>query len=85
MKKDEISAPVRSEFGYHVIKVTDRKDAETVTLEKVKPQLVAFLSNQKKKTEFQKMVGDIRAKADVKINLPEAPNAAGKSGPPPAP
>jgi len=84
MKKDEISNPVRSDFGFHVIKVTDHKDAETVTLEKAKPQLIAFLSRQKKQAEIQKVVADIRSKADVKINLPEPP-APPASAPVPAP
>jgi parvulin-like peptidyl-prolyl isomerase len=84
MKKDEISEPVRSEFGYHVIKVTDRKDAETTPLDKVKPQLVAYLTRQKKQAEIQKVVEDIRSKADVKINLPEAPAAPAAPAPAPA-
>jgi len=75
MKKGDISDPVRSSFGFHVIKVTDRKDAETVTLEKAKPQLLAYLKQQKKATEIEKIVHDIREKADVKINLPAAPEA----------
>ena len=79
MKKDEVSEPVRSEFGYHVIKVTDRKDAETVPLEKAKPQLLAYLKQQKKQQEIQKVVEDVRAKADVKINLPEPPAPAARS------
>ncbi len=70
MKKDEISEPVRSQFGYHIIKVTDRKDAETVPLEKAKPQLLAYLKQQKKQGEVEKLVKGIREKADVKINLP---------------
>ena len=82
MKKDEISNPVRSDFGFHIIKVTDRKDAETVTLEKAKPQLLAYLKQQKKQTEIQKVVEDVRAKADVKINLPAPPPAPGAGAPP---
>jgi parvulin-like peptidyl-prolyl isomerase len=85
MKKDQISDPVRSDFGFHVIKVTDHKDAETVTLEKAKPQLVAFLTRQKKQAEIQKVVADVRSKADVKINLPEAPAPAVAPAPAPAP
>jgi parvulin-like peptidyl-prolyl isomerase len=85
MKKDEISEPVRSQFGYHVIKVTDRKEPETVTLEKAKPQLTSYLEQQKKQGEVQKVIQDLRAKADVKINLPEAPAPTGAAGPADAP
>ncbi|HEY3897950.1 MAG TPA: peptidylprolyl isomerase [Chthoniobacter sp.] len=85
MKKGDISDPVRSEFGYHVIKVTDRKEAETISLEKVKPQLVAFLEKQKKQEAIEKVIQEIRSKADVKINLPEPPAPAAAAAPAPAP
>jgi parvulin-like peptidyl-prolyl isomerase len=77
MNKDEISEPVRSQFGYHVIKVTDRKPAATVTLEEAKPKLVAFLKQQKRQGEIEKVIRGIREQADVKINLPApAPSPA---------
>ncbi|MCE9611263.1 MAG: peptidylprolyl isomerase [Chthoniobacter sp.] len=92
MKKDEISEPVRSQFGFHVIKVTDRKEAETVTLEQAKPKLLAYLKQQKRQGEIEKVVKGLREKADVKINLPEAPKPtapelppAGAPAPEPAP
>jgi peptidyl-prolyl cis-trans isomerase C len=71
MKKGDISEPVRSSFGFHVIKLTDRKDSETVPLDKVKPRVVAFLKAQKAEALKQ----EIRQKAEVKINLPEPPPA----------
>ncbi len=75
MKKGELSPePVRTQFGYHVIKVTDRKDPETVSLETAKPKVMEFLSNQKKNAELQKIAQKLRTDADVKINLP--PDAA---------
>ena len=70
MKKDEISDPVRSEFGFHVIKVTDRKAPDTLTLEQAKPKLMAFLKRQKTQDEVGKILRGIREKADVKVNLP---------------
>ena len=73
MKQDEVSAePVRSQFGYHLIKMTGHKDAETMTLDAVKPQLVGYLKNQKKQQEMVKVVKAMRETADVKINLPDA-------------
>ena len=81
MKKGDISEPVRSQFGYHVIKVTDRKEASTVPLESVKPKVVNFLKVQKAEALKQ----EIRDKAEVKIQLPpvpaEAAAAAGPTGP----
>ena len=74
MKKDDVSKePVRSQFGYHIIKVTDRKEAETIELEKAKPQLLSFLQRQKKQEAVETLVRGIREKAEVKVNLPEAP------------
>ena len=89
MKQDEVSAePVRSQFGYHVIKMTGRKDAETMALAEVKPKLVAYLKNQKKQQEIEKVVKTMREKADVKIHLPEVAPVSATTEPvsaPPAP
>lgn len=77
MKKDEISKePVRSQFGYHIIKVTDRREAETIPLEKAKPQVLAFLQRQKKQKAVQDFVKGLRDKAEVKVNFPDAPAPA---------
>ena len=70
MQKGEISDPVKSQFGFHVIQVTDRKDAETMTLESVKPRLLAFLTQRMRDTQVEKLIKELREKAEVKINLP---------------
>jgi peptidyl-prolyl cis-trans isomerase C len=70
MKKGEISDPVKSQFGFHVIQVTDRKDAETMSLESVKPRLLAFLTQRLRDTQVEKVIKELREKAEVKINLP---------------
>ncbi|MEO6738730.1 MAG: peptidylprolyl isomerase [Chthoniobacteraceae bacterium] len=79
LKKDEVSAePVRSEFGYHVIKVTDRKEPSKQAFEEAKPQIVAFLSREKKRVAIDSMIAEMRQKAEVKLNIaaPEAPAPA---------
>jgi peptidyl-prolyl cis-trans isomerase C len=47
MKKGEVSkTPVKSDFGYHVIKVEDRRKMTPVPFDKVKPQLEAQVADE---------------------------------------
>lgn len=69
LKKDEVTAePVRTEFGYHVIKVTDRKEATKHPFAEAKPKIVAYLAGEKKKAAIDGVIAGMRAKADVKVN-----------------
>ena len=43
LKKGEISAPVQSQFGWHVIKVEDRREKKPPSYEAVKDRLIASL------------------------------------------
>lgn len=82
LKKGEISPePVRSDFGFHIIKVTDRKDAQDVPFAEAKPQLIPFLQDRKKQAEIGKVLRGLRESAKVTINLPEAPAATAPSAP----
>lgn len=52
LQKGEISSVVESEFGFHIIQLTDVKSAATPTLESMRPQLVADLRQQQAKRQF---------------------------------
>jgi peptidyl-prolyl cis-trans isomerase C len=54
-------APVRSRFGYHVIRLEDVRALKFPPLEEVKPQIQQRLTQQKIET----LVRDLRAKAKV--------------------
>lgn len=62
LKKGEITeTPVKTQFGYHVIKLEDVRAAKLPSLEEVKPQIAESLQ-QKKLQTFQE---DLRKKAKI--------------------
>ncbi len=56
MKKGEISEPVKSSFGYHLIYVEDKKAAETKTLESVQGELARLELQKTKAQDLDKLL-----------------------------
>lgn len=52
MKKGEISEPVKTEFGYHIIKVTGKKEAKEAVLADHKDEIRDILFDQALQTEY---------------------------------
>jgi len=70
MSKGDVSkAPVKTQFGFHIIKVEDSRDAKLPTLDSMQTQLKRMIA-QKKMLAY--MV-ELKKTADVKITLPEEP------------
>ena len=61
LKKGEVSKPVKSQFGWHVIKVDDRRTKPLPTFEEVKVHIVDSMVQQK----GQQAATDLRAKANL--------------------
>jgi peptidyl-prolyl cis-trans isomerase C len=70
MNVGDISGVVETQFGYHVIKVTDKTESEVTALTDVADDVKNFLTQQKKQEAVQAFAQDLRAKAT--INYPEA-------------
>lgn len=67
LKEGEVSAPVKSSFGYHIIKVTDVVAEATVTpLDEVKDQIKSSLEYTKKNEAFTKQVEEWKNELNVK-------------------
>jgi peptidyl-prolyl cis-trans isomerase C len=68
LKPGEISEVVKTQYGYHVIKVTERKEGTVRPFDQVKAQIKSQIANQRLQDQLDKYMSDLRAKADVKVD-----------------
>ena len=69
LKIGEISQPVRTQFGFHLIKLTNRKPAHTATLEDAREQIMSYLQSEKRKNAIAKLVDSLKASATVENKI----------------
>jgi len=67
MQKGETSQPVKTQFGYHIIRIDDRRKKEPPKFDDVKAEILSRMGQQKKIEEAQLL----RAKAKVDYVDPE--------------
>jgi len=66
-KAGQITKPVKTQFGYHIIKLIEKTPEEVTPIDKVKDRLTEYLAAEKAQTELNKMLDDEIAK-NAKIN-----------------
>jgi len=68
LKEGEVSQPVKSQYGYHIIKATGLKSAEVTPLDKVKDEIKSTLLQQKQGDAFNSKVAEWKTDLKVKTN-----------------
>ena len=67
LKKGEVSEPVKSEFGWHIIKLDDRRPITVASFDDMKESLKGELANK----VVQKYVEGLLKKSDIKYYTPD--------------
>ncbi len=62
LKKDEVSAPVESDFGWHIIKLVDERDLKVATYSEIKDVLRKRLSEER----LNSHVNDLVDRTDIR-------------------
>jgi parvulin-like peptidyl-prolyl isomerase len=68
LEKGVVSAPVKTKYGYHVIKVTDIKTNEVVEFDKVKQMIQQKLAGNKQKSAFEDYYSGIKKNHNVQVD-----------------
>ncbi len=77
LKPGEVSEIVKSQYGFHIIKVTDRKAAATRTLDEVRPQIEDQLSWEKANAKAGDIAGALEKQISKPADLDKAASANG--------
>ena len=80
LKKGQMTAAlVQSQFGYHIILVTDARPAKQQTLSEVTTQIQQIILQQRKADAYQKFLDSVRKSAKIVILDPDLKASAAKA------
>ena len=75
LEKGQISEPVKTQFGWHVLKVEDKRVKPTPKFEEVKPQIEQYVTRKAQAELVQKLRAEAKIEKMYKTEPPAPPTA----------
>jgi foldase protein PrsA len=80
---NQISPPIKSPFGYHIIQVESRTPGQKATLASATPQITDTLRQQQEAPLIQPFLAGLQQKANITVNDPQFQGLFANNVPPP--
>lgn len=77
LEPGEISDPVETGFGVHILKLEERLESRLVPLDEVREMLRDYVREEKMATAVEEKIDELRASADIDILIPLDPPKSG--------
>jgi len=68
LELEELSKVVKTDFGFHILKITDKKPETVKALEEVKEEIIQTLLPTKQKEAFDNLLEELKDKTEIEIN-----------------
>ena len=60
MEVGEVRGPVKTQFGYHIIKLTSKNEAKTYDFEEIKGQVKEMLLREKQQSAYESQINQLK-------------------------
>jgi len=72
LKPGEISDPVETVFGVHILRLEERSESRLMPLDDIREQLREHVRGEKMEAAVQERINELKAEADVEVLIPLA-------------
>ena len=68
LELEELSEVVKTDFGFHILKINEKKPETVKTLEEVKEEILQTLLPDKQKEAFENLLEELKGKVEIEID-----------------